>query len=177
MMIRVFRFNTYLLLVAALVLAAGCKSDKPAGKPKYGRKDHSSLRLFLEVNPDGSDRTETVLIGRERPFPMHVEKQPFLTEVNIEKAAVVEALGGFSIAVQFDKEGGWLLEQYTTGHKGKHMAIAAEFGQMRWVAAPRMTERIADGRLVFAPDATREEAERIVHGLNRVAELTRKGRK
>jgi hypothetical protein len=48
---------------------------------------------------------------------------------------------------------------------------------MRWVAAPTMTERIADGRLVFAPDATREEAERIVHGLNRVAELTRKGRK
>ena len=177
MMICVFRFNTYLLLAGALALATGCKSDAPSGKPKYGKKDHSSLRLFLQVNPDGSDRTETVMIGRERPFAVHVDKQPVLTEVNIEKASIVEALGGFSIAVQFDKEGGWLLEQYTAGHKGKHLAIAAEFGEKRWLAAPKITERIADGRLVFTPDATRDEAERIVHGLNRVAELVGKGRK
>jgi preprotein translocase subunit SecD len=177
MMIRVFWFNTYLLAIGALALAAGCRSDAPSGKPKYGKNDHSSLRLFLEVNQDGSDRTETVTIGRERPFPVHVEKQPFLTEVNIEKSSIVEALGGFSIAVQFDKEGGWLLEQYTTGHKGRRLAVAAEFGQMRWLAAPRITGRIADGRLEFTPDATRDEAERIVHGLNRVAELVAKGRK
>jgi hypothetical protein len=48
---------------------------------------------------------------------------------------------------------------------------------MRWLAAPRITGRIADGRLEFTPDATRDEAERIVHGLNRVAELVAKGRK
>jgi hypothetical protein len=176
MRIRVFRFNTYLLLVA-LGLVAGCKSTDLAGKPKYGKKDQSSLRLFLEVNPDGSERTETVLIGRDRSFPVHVEKQPFLTEINIEKASLAEVFGGFSIAVQFDKQGGFLLEQYSTGFKGKRMAIAAEFGEMRWLAAPRMVERIADGRLVFAPDATREEAERIIHGLNVVAEMVAKGRK
>ena len=175
MRIRVFRFNTYLLLAVALGLTAGCKSADPTGKPKYGKKDQSSLRLFLEVNPDGSDRTETVMIGRERPFPVHVEKEPFLTEANIEKAMVVEALGGFSVAVQFDKQGGWLLELYTGSHRGKRMAIAAEFGQMRWLAAPRMMQRLGDGRLVFAPDATREEAERIVHGLNQVARANGKG--
>jgi hypothetical protein len=38
-------------------------------------------------------------------------------------------------------------------------------------------QRIADGVLVFTPDATRAEAERIVSGLNRVAELVKSGRK
>ncbi len=171
MMIRVFRFNLYLLLV--LGLAAGCKSDNS----KYGKKDQASLRLYLEVNRDGSDSNEPVLIGRPPSFALNVEKKAFLTEFNIEKASVVESLGGFSICVRFDKEGGWLLEQYTTAHKGKHIAIASEFGQLRWLAAPVITQRIADGLLVFTPDATRAESERIVSGLNRVAELVRKGQK
>jgi hypothetical protein len=32
-----------------------------------------------------------------------------------------------------------------------------------------MTKRIVDGKLVFTPDATREEADRIVRGLNKIA--------
>ena len=171
MRIRVFRFNLYLLL--ALGLAVGCRSDKS----KYTKRDQASLRLYLEVNRDGSDSNEPVLIGRQAPFALNVEKKAFLTEFNIEKASVVDALGGFSICLRFDKEGGWLLEQYTTAQKGKHIAIAAEFGQLRWLAAPLITQRIADGMLVFTPDASRDEAERIVSGLNRVAELVRKGRK
>ena len=41
--------------------------------------------------------------------------------------------------------------------------------EARWLAAPRISQRIKDGVLVFTPDATREEAERIVRGLNNVA--------
>ena len=93
------------------------------------------------------------------------------------RSAVVDVLGGYSISVQFNKQGSMLLEQYTTGSKGKHMAISAEFGQMRWIAAPVITQRIGDGLFVFTPDTSREEAERIVSGLNRVAKLVRKGRK
>jgi preprotein translocase subunit SecD len=173
MRIRVFRFNTYLLAALAAALAAGCQSNKPA----YSKKDQASLRLHLEVNPDGSDRNGPVAIGREQPFHLNVETKPFLTEFNIEKAAVIDSLGGFSISVQFDKQGSWLLEQYTASNKGKHMAIAGEFGQMRWLAAPVMGKRIADGFLVFTPDANREEADRLVSGLNRVAALVSKGRK
>ena len=111
------------------------------------------------------------------PFELNVQKIPFVTEFQIEKAAVVDVLGGFSISVQYDRQGSMLLEQYTTGSKGKHMAISAEFGQLRWIAAPVITQRIGDGVLVFTPDTSRKEAERIVSGLNRVAELVRKGRK
>src|ERR1043166_162307 len=170
MMSRLFRFNLYLLGLT-LAVSSGCH----AGKSNL--KDPAVLRLYLEVNADGTESNEPVLIGRQQPFTLNVEKKAFLTEANIEKASVLDTLGGFSIALRFDKEGTWLLEQYTTANKGKHIAIAAEFGQARWLGAPLITQRIADGLLVFTPDATREEAERIANGLNRVAELTRKGRR
>ena len=174
MLIRLLRFNTYLLLTTMLALATGCQSD---GKKKSSKKDESSLRIYIQTNPDGSDRNAPVLIGRERPFQLNVEKKAFLTEFDIEQAAVLDVLGGFSISVQFNKQGTWLLEQYTTANKGKQMAIAAEFGELRWLAAPAITKRLGDGLLVFTPDATREEAERIVRGLNRVAEQVKKGKK
>lgn len=178
MMIRVLRFNTYLLLGFALVLAgAGCESSKKKDPNHYSKKDEASLRLHLEVNADGTETSGAITVGRSNPFDLNVEKRPFLTEFQVEKAAVVDGMGGYSISVQFNKQGSFLLEQYTTGNKGRRMAIAAEFGQMRWIAAPVIRERLGDGVLVFTPDTTRQEAERIVSGLNRVAELVRKGRK
>lgn len=177
MLIRVLRFNTYLLLVLMIGIACGCKSSKPKDPDKYTKKDEASLRLYLEVNPDGSENNGLISVGRQSPFELNVQKTPFVTEFQIEKAAVVEVLGGYSISVQYNKQGSMLLEQYTTGSKGKHLAISAEFGQMRWIAAPVITQRIGDGLLVFTPDTSREEAARIVSGLNRVAELVRKGRK
>jgi hypothetical protein len=38
-------------------------------------------------------------------------------------------------------------------------------------------KRWGDGKFLFTPDTTREEAERIVSGVNRVAFLVKKGRK
>jgi preprotein translocase subunit SecD len=176
MLTRVLRFNTYLL--AVLAVAAGCQTDKnkdeEKDKEKSGKKGEASLRVHLEVNSDGSDRSGPVSIGRKQPFQLNVEKTAFLNEFQIEKASVVDTFGGFSISVQFDKVGGWLLEQYTTANKGKHLAISAEFGEMRWLAAPKITQRLGEGRLVFTPDATREEAERIVDGVNRVAKRAQK---
>jgi len=182
MRIRVGPFNTNLGIALALVagglLAGGCASHKSKEKSeKYSKHDQASLRLHLEVNADGSEDNGPVAIGRERSFTLNVQKKAFLTEFEVERATVVESMGGFSISIRYSKEGGWILEQYTTANKGKHMAIAAEFGQMRWLAAPMITQRIGDGLLVFTPDASRAEAERIVSGVNRVAELVRKGRK
>ena len=36
----------------------------------------------------------------------------------------------------------------------------------RWLAAPLIRQRISDGTLSFSPDASREEMERLVFGLN-----------
>jgi hypothetical protein len=88
---------------------------------------------------------------------------------------VIEALGSFQIMVQFDRRGTWLLEQYTTAHRGRRIGIFSQFGDARWLAAPMMNKRISDGVLVFTPDASREEADRIVLGLNNVAKEAQKG--
>ena len=57
-------------------------------------------------------------------------------------------------------------------YHGKRFAIFCKFGEHlkneRWLAAPVISRRIADGVLIFTPDATREEADEIVLGLNNV---------
>jgi len=174
MKIRPTCFNTYFwlgLLAALAWLPAGCQTGKSQKKPE------ASLRFHLEANLDGTDRSMPVAIGRSSPFAMAIETKAFLTEFSIDRASVVDAPGGFVLSIQFDREGTWILEQYSVAHKGKRMAIAAEFGELRWIAAPIMRDRISNGLFVFTPDATREEAEKIVKGVNRVAEQVKSGRK
>lgn len=172
MLFRPRCFNTYLLAGLLAVLAGGC-----AAPSKEDKKVVSAMRLHLEVNPSPAGQSTRVNIGRSDPLAVTVDTQSFLNELHVEKASVLDVLGGFSIALQFNSDGAILLEQYTGAYNGRRMAIAAEFGEFRWIAAPVIRQRLAAGQLVFTPDLTREEAERLVRGLNRVAELVRKGRK
>ncbi len=164
MRIRECGFNFYLLaMLLAAVALPGCKSFG-------GKKEASTLRLHLEVTSDGTDKNSPVPIYRESPVQVNVEKESFLNEGSVSKASVVDVMGGFSIFIQFDRRGSWILEQYSVANKGRRVAIFSQFGgQARWLAAPILAKRISDGALVFTPDATREEADRIVRGLNNVA--------
>jgi hypothetical protein len=56
--------------------------------------------------------------------------------------------------------------------------VFCKFGRdPRWLAAPQITKHLSAGVFTFTPDATREEAERIVTGLNNVAEKVKKDSK
>jgi preprotein translocase subunit SecD len=147
-----------------MALLAGCESH--GGK---FRQEVSTLRLHLEVTPDGTARNAPVLIYRAGPIYVNVEKDSFLNEGLIQRADVVNDLAGFSIRLQYEQKGSWLLENVTTANKGRRIAIFSQFGEARWLAAPVVVQRISNGTLQFTPDATREEAERIVRGLNNVA--------
>ena len=169
---RLACFNTYLLLCLWMAVWLGCQV--PAESDKHPRKEASTLMLYLEVNPDGSDKNAPVKIGKETSFTVNLRKEPFLTEVNIVGASVVDSIGGFQIAVEYDFEGQLLLEQYTTEYRGHRIGIMSQFGEARGLAAPILGKPITDGRMSFTPDATRAEAERIVRGLNNIAETKRK---
>jgi hypothetical protein len=177
MMIRWLRFNIYLVLAlaAALGWCGGCKS--PEGQRK---KVLSTFRLYLEARLGEPRAGEPVPLYREHPIKIRVEKEPFLTEGNVKSARVIEIVGGFALNVQFDRQGSWLLEQYTTGNKGRRFAVLSQWmtppemnlSKARWLAAPKLANPITDGQFTFTPDATRDEAELIAQGLNNVAKKT-----
>src|SRR5262245_60416851 len=114
-----------------------------------------------------------VQVLRDHPITINVEKSPILTEAWVKEAKVVDVMDGFALRVEFDDHGTLVLEACTAENRGRRFAIVAQFGESlketRWLAAPLISHRIADGVLTFTPDATREEAEQIVLGLNNVA--------
>jgi preprotein translocase subunit SecD len=169
MMIRLERFNIFLLMALLVAVPCGCRSTDEK-KPK---KLLSTLRLHLEANRDAPKAYDRVPIYREKPVWLNVEKTPFLSEGQVSSATVVDAVGGFALSIQFDHRGAVVLEEFTVENRGRKIAIFSQFGNKikdyRWLAAPIISHRITDGVLVFTPDATREEAQEIASGLNNVA--------
>jgi preprotein translocase subunit SecD len=175
MMIKFARFNIYLLASLALLLACGCQTAE--GKKK---KEATHIELHLETNQDATDRNEGVPIYRDKgaQFYVNVEKEPFLDEGNIEDAKVVDEVGGFAIQLKFTWRGTQLLDGISSGNRGKRIAVYSRFGKdPRWLGAPIITKRLSNGTFTFTPDATREEADRIVRGLNNLAREARKQEK
>jgi hypothetical protein len=169
MMVRFGRFNIYLLLSLAACLFAGCSTPEERAR----KKETAALNVHLETSPQTGDRAESITVSRTSPIHLTVERDPFLSEAFVSEAKVISVMDGFAISIQFDRRGTWLLEQYSAANRGRHLAIRASFGkelaEARWLAAPRISTRIANGVLTFTPDATREEADQIVLGLNNVA--------
>ena len=150
------------LLVAVALLSGGCAS-------KQGKEEYSALRLYVSVNPDQTGRFQMVSIYRRSPIRFAVSLSPFLDEGYVQEAKVVEAPGGFRLWIRYDQRGAGLLENMTHRFRNRHLAIYGLFPEGRWLAAPAIEKPIRDGVLVFTPDATRKEAERIAQGLNRLA--------
>jgi preprotein translocase subunit SecD len=166
------RFNIYLTLAFLLGLGCGCQTGKQ-------EKEVGALRVHIEVSPDPSGTSQDISMLRSDPVLVTIKREPVLTEANIVTAKVIDARGGFAIEIKFDENGTWLLEQYSAANPGRHFVI---FGQWsgkpvtgRWLAAPIITHRIADGVLAFTPDCSREEADQLVLGLNHLVKSAHKG--
>jgi preprotein translocase subunit SecD len=170
-------FKLYLLTMIALALLSACQSPETKRQKQF-----STLRIHLESKTETTDRTQQAPIWREHPFTVNVQKVPFLTEANVAQASVIEVVGGFAVRIQFDHEGSLLLEQYSMLNPGKHFAIFSQsasppdekLNNGRWLAAPSISKHITNGVLVFTPDATREESDQIVLGLNNLAKRLEK---
>jgi hypothetical protein len=172
MMIRWTRFNLNLMVAVVVALVVGCKTPEK----KKEEEVVATMRLFEETSRNPMGGTQEAPIYREHPVTLYVAKDPFLTETRIKDVKVLNVVGGFALRVEFDRQGRWLLEQYTAATKGRHIAIFSQFvtppekamNKGRWLAAPKISTHITDGVLVFTPDASREESEQIALGLNNV---------
>jgi preprotein translocase subunit SecD len=162
------RFNLYLLLALVATVACGCRTHK-----NDKDKQLATLRVHLQAGPDGISRVQKISIFRANPMDMMIEQAPFLTEAHVASAQVVNALGGFEIQIQLNRQGTWLLQEYSASNSGKHYAIFSQFGEKgkesRWLGAPQFARLLNDGIIQFTPDATREEADEIALGLNNLA--------
>ncbi|MDB6028592.1 MAG: hypothetical protein JWM68_4815 [Verrucomicrobiales bacterium] len=193
MKIQVIRFNIYLLLVTLFLV--GCastsaepqkaKADSKLKKEKEPakrnpKKEFATIRFHLETNLDGTTKTKAVPIYRASPIRIGVEEMCFLDEGQVEQATLVDWAGNYAIQLKFSRSGSFYLDTITTANKGRRLAIYSDFGQSkeiaqsRWLAAPMIERGNATGVFTFTPDASREEAEKIVNGLNNIAKLMKK---
>ena len=160
------QYINIILLLAGML--AGCQS------PDDKEKQFSLIKLHAESSDSGSDFSKTVPIYRASPTYVTIDRNSFLDENDLVKASVEED-NGFSIRLQFNEHGILLLENVTRANQGGRIAIFCDFGQeSRWLGAPAFARPITDGIVTFTPDATREEADRIVRGLNNMVSDTDK---
>lgn len=179
MKIRWQAFNFYLACGLGLTLLGGCKTDKSEEK-----KILATLKVHQEIRSDPTGRSETVTVHRDPEIKMVIDKEAFLTGAAVKEAKVIDVMGGFALQFQFDRQGSWLLEEYTAAGRGRHIAIFTQFEKPpekklnagRWLAAPLVSNIITNGQLTFTPDATREEAQHIAEGLNNVARMLETGK-
>ncbi len=165
-------FNINLLLAVLFLIATGCDSLSRANN-----KSGSTFKFHLETKSDASNssRTGTAAVGRTRPVYITIDLDPCIFESHIERAAVVDTGdGGFAIWVKFNDFGTALFESITTTHRNKRLVIGSRFTEARWLAAPMIINTEKSGIIIFTPDATRPEAERIVSGLNNLLDVVRK---
>jgi preprotein translocase subunit SecD len=153
-------------------LLCGCETTEE----KKEKKEQTLLNLHMEMVPDGSKRDAPVPVFRQRPEMVTIDTTPFLNNSSVKGAEMVDVEGGYGIRIEFDGHGRGVLEAFTARNVGKRIAVYAAWPEVRWLAAPRIKRRIADGVFIFTPDATREESERIVRGINNVAKKVSKGR-
>ena len=165
------RFNIFFALALAAALVGGCQTEKT-------KSDISILRVHLQASQSTAGSIVPATVLRSNPVSVNVAHDPILTEANIVAAQVIDTPGGFAVQVQFDESSTLMLEQYSSANLGLHFVIFGQWSEKaadgRWLAAPLITHRIATGQLAFTPDITREQADRLVLGLNNVAKKTQK---
>ena len=165
-------FNIILALLFCGLICGGALGCKSGDKKKEEKsKQGTFLRFHLETNPDPSGRTLEAKVYRTQPVSFTVGRDAVLDEGYLEKVEIVDADehgGVMAFKITFDPAGTRRLDAVTLENRGLHFVIRAVWSDNRWLAAPLITKRISNGVFVFTPDATREEAERIVAGLKNV---------
>ncbi len=152
--------------------APASKSGKKAKKPKPLER----LRIHLESRHDLAERSLLAQLGTDESLKFSIERLPILNEVHVETAVLIDEPGGsYQMQVRFNSIGSKLLEGYSASAAGRHLLIMTDVdGEARWIGAPLIRRRIADGVISFAPTVSRDIIERLVFGLNDAIRKKRK---
>lgn len=189
---RLRSFNIY-FFAAAAILASGCGS-----RSLSLHKDYTFLRVYMEARNGASSGSQIVEVAHT---PIFVVAEPFLTEQDVSQARLMDNPDGtYDIQVSFNDHGSLVLDMTTTSSRGLDLVICVQYPPRSWNrpndsdafpsdksasarsrymswSAVRIRSGLTGGTIVFTPDASRVEAQRIVDGLNNiVSELNRMNR-
>jgi hypothetical protein len=167
MMKRFWRFNLHFVVLAA-VLATACSTPEEKARKKQlaGLRIHvEGRRNVMEESPKATFRSGDSI---------NINQDIVLTDSSLASAEIVDTPGGYSLRLHFDRHGQLKLETVMLANKGRRLPIFMTWstgkkdvpGDSRWLAAPLIQQNNASGILTFTPDASREELELIVRGLN-----------
>lgn len=163
-----WNINAIFCALAMMSLLCACQSTKSSEEEKKA-KEQTLLKVHIEKVADNKSDQADVPVYRQRPTWVHIDTKELLNNNDIVGASVVDVQGGFGIRLAFNPHGARVLENITARNMGKRLVIFAAWPEVRWLAAPMITHRMGNGELIFTPDATREEAERIVRGVNNLS--------
>jgi hypothetical protein len=175
MMKRFWRFNLH-FVVLALLLTTGCSTTEE----KERKKQLASLRIHVEGRRNIMEQAPRATF--RSGDAIDINQDVVLTDMSLVSAEVVDTPGGFSLKLNFDRHGQLKLEAISIANRDRRLAILVAWstgkkdhpGESRWLAGPVMRQRNASGTLVFTPDASREETEMIVRGLNNAVKQNNK---
>ncbi len=169
--------NLFFGLFLWLCLGAGCatgddssSSSKDSKEQKDEKPEKQATTIeFRSETPSIGMGTGRIKVFRAHPVTLNVEKNAFVDGGFVEQARLIDGLAGPMIYIKFTTQGALRLQMATVTRPGRRIAIYARWTEGRWLGAPLITKPLEDGEILFTPDATRDEAERIVRGLNNVA--------
>jgi hypothetical protein len=151
------KITTLACSLAALALAViGCDATK-----KF-----TLLGVHLQTPAQLPESQRTVVVVRNPPLSVAVDRFPELREVDLESARAVKTPTRKQLVLQFDNHGRQVIENFTTERRGELYVLTLNTVP---IAAPAIRETIRDGRLVIDLDLPDEEIDKLVEGLNAAA--------
>ena len=145
-------------------------------KEKENRKKYSLVKFFLETPEGSQNKIQEIEVYRAYPERITIGTMAFVDERDFKDVNIVETPDeGFMIEFILTSEGSSILQNITGRYRGRRIIIFANFGDPRYLGAPKIEKIITNGILRITPDASREEAERFVLGMkNTIREIKRK---
>jgi len=144
-------------------------------KEKEAKKKYSLLKFFLETPPASRNTVRPVLVYRSNPETIHVDTDAFIDERDFKEVNLITGEdGSYQIEFVLTSEGASVLQNTTVRSRGRRIVIFANFGDPRYLAAPKIDRIISDGTFRITPDASLPEMERFVLGMKNTIRTLRK---
>lgn len=164
-----------------MVLLGGCSSMQG---PVPGGRSGAMLFIFVESASRDPELTRRIEWHEANPREAHVEREPVMQPLSfLTEAKLHESVAGGQVAeLHFNFRGTQLLEAMSIEQRGRRLFLVAWY--LRSKQDKDLTSRCigvhalrgvnSSGRLFFTPDATPEEAGRLMAAFNKTARVVQR---